>query len=77
MMLPVCANCGIEIRWQPTNVDGEVYCCVGCAEGGPCTCDYERLPQPDERAALARRNIELPPPRSERPAGGPVDVRRR
>jgi len=40
-----CANCGIEIRWQPTIVDGKTYCCIGCSQGGPCTCDYEHLPQ--------------------------------
>ena len=41
-----CANCGIVIRWQPTLVDGKVYCCVGCAQGGPCRCDYDDLPLP-------------------------------
>ena len=38
-----CANCEIEIRWPPVVTHGEVYCCEGCAEGGPCTCDYEQL----------------------------------
>jgi len=52
-----CANCGIPIRWLPTRVDGAVYCCVGCAAGGPCSCDYAHLPQPDQRAPLARRRI--------------------
>ena len=47
-----CANCGIIIRWQPTIVDGKVYCCVGCSQGGPCTCDYSRLPKPGEKAPL-------------------------
>lgn len=42
----VCANCGIEIRWQPTIVEGKVYCCPGCTEGGPCDCDYDNLPEP-------------------------------
>jgi hypothetical protein len=35
-----CANCDIEFLWQPTIVQGSVYCCSGCAAGGPCTCDY-------------------------------------
>jgi hypothetical protein len=35
-----CANCDIEFFWQPTVVRGDVYCCSGCAAGGPCTCDY-------------------------------------
>jgi hypothetical protein len=43
-----CANCGIVIRWQATIVDGETYCCFGCAQGGPCECDYDSLPPVDE-----------------------------
>jgi hypothetical protein len=35
-----CANCEIEFFWSPTVVQGNVYCCTGCAAGGPCTCDY-------------------------------------
>jgi hypothetical protein len=35
-----CANCDIEIVWSPTVVKGKTYCCVGCAAGGPCSCDY-------------------------------------
>jgi hypothetical protein len=42
-----CITCGIVIRWQPTIVEGKAYCCPGCAEGGPCVCDYDNLPQPD------------------------------
>lgn len=49
---PVCANCGIEIRWQPTIVDGKAYCCLGCAQGGPCTCDYSNLPQSSDATAI-------------------------
>jgi hypothetical protein len=45
---PVCANCSITIRWQPTVVDGRIYCCLGCANGGPCECDYDNLPARDE-----------------------------
>jgi hypothetical protein len=52
-MKMICANCGFEFNWQPTIVDGVVYCCIGCSEGGPCTCDYGNLPQPDDRTALA------------------------
>jgi hypothetical protein len=48
----VCANCGIVIGWQPTIVDGREYCCLGCAEGGPCNCDYDNLPRPDEAGAV-------------------------
>ena len=51
-MKPICANCGIAIDWQPTIVDGRTYCCLGCAEGGPCTCDYSNLPRIGESRAL-------------------------
>lgn len=46
--MPKCANCGIPIRWEPTIVEGKAYCCVGCSHGGPCNCDYERLPKKGE-----------------------------
>jgi hypothetical protein len=35
-----CANCEIEFFWPPTRVQGQIYCCTGCAAGGPCNCDY-------------------------------------
>jgi hypothetical protein len=35
-----CANCDIEFFWPPTAVQGKIYCCTGCAAGGPCNCDY-------------------------------------
>jgi hypothetical protein len=50
-----CACCGISIRWQPTLVEGQIYCCSGCAQGGPCVCDYDNLPQPDQVHALMVR----------------------
>jgi hypothetical protein len=40
-----CANCGIVIIWEPTMVEGQSYCCPGCAQGGPCNCDYDNLPR--------------------------------
>jgi len=49
---PVCANCGIEISWRPTIVDGLPYCCLGCSRGGPCECDYSRLPRTDDQTAI-------------------------
>jgi len=52
-MQVACANCGIEIRWQPTIVDAEAYCCWGCSQGGPCTCDYSNLPLSTDSVALA------------------------
>lgn len=35
-----CANCDIDILWPPVVVQGKTYCCIGCAAGGPCNCDY-------------------------------------
>jgi hypothetical protein len=52
---PICANCGIVIRWEPTIVDGKAYCCLGCAHGGPCVCDYDNLPQTGNVNALVRQ----------------------
>ncbi|GAC1349027.1 MAG: hypothetical protein NVSMB27_18850 [Ktedonobacteraceae bacterium] len=37
---PHCANCDIDILWQPTVMEGKTFCCTGCAAGGPCSCDY-------------------------------------
>ena len=36
-----CASCDIEISGVPELVDGDAFCCPGCAEGGRCTCTYE------------------------------------
>jgi hypothetical protein len=54
---PTCANCGIVIRWQPTRVGPSIYCCSGCAEGGPCRCDYDNLPGDREIRALVRQEV--------------------
>ena len=54
IMGPVCENCGILITWQPTVVDGQRYCCLGCATGGPCTCDYSNLPRQGEFRAMVQ-----------------------
>lgn len=62
----VCANCGITIDWQATVVEAQVFCCLGCASGGPCTCDYSNLPLLGEcRAVVMSQSdsvILLPPP---------------
>jgi len=59
-----CANCGIPFWWQPTVIDGRVYCCVGCSLGGPCTCDYEHLPTSSERLAMVHFPPQMPPPQT-------------
>ncbi len=58
-MFPICANCQIEIRWRPTILDGIAYCCAGCAEGGPCICDYAQLPELSERTSQPVRFIRF------------------
>ena len=55
---PMCANCGIPIRWLPTVVDGKTYCCLGCARGGPCECDYHHLPPQGVRAHIVVQRKE-------------------
>lgn len=57
-MVQKCENCGIEIHWQPTVIDGMVYCCLGCSRGGPCDCDYSNLPHGTDRLVLVLRQSE-------------------
>jgi hypothetical protein len=57
MHYPTCRSCGIVIRWQPTIVEDKTYCCIGCAQGGPCVCDYDNLPRADEVNALVLRTV--------------------
>ncbi len=54
-----CASCNIPIRWQPTVVDGKAYCCLGCAAGGPCECDYDHLPMPSDRVSIVVRREQV------------------
>ncbi len=35
-----CASCDIELDTLPLVVGGLLYCCRGCAVGGPCVCSY-------------------------------------
>jgi hypothetical protein len=36
-----CASCEVEIEHPPVLHLEVAYCCIGCAEGGPCLCTYE------------------------------------
>lgn len=38
---PLCRNCGAAIPWTPVISDGAPFCCLGCAQGGPCYCSYD------------------------------------
>ena len=35
-----CASCDIQLEKLSLTVEGFVYCCHGCARGGPCVCSY-------------------------------------
>lgn len=34
----ICDRCGMEYEWAGVTIGDRVYCCAGCASGGPCTC---------------------------------------
>ena len=34
----ICDRCGMEYEWAGVSIGDLVYCCMGCANGGPCTC---------------------------------------
>lgn len=36
-----CASCEAILTGPPVYRMDETYCCVGCAQGGPCVCTYE------------------------------------
>ncbi len=36
-----CASCDGFMTDRPVYRRDEAYCCIGCAEGGPCICTYE------------------------------------
>jgi hypothetical protein len=41
-----CSRCEMEFDWQGVTVDGEEYCCEGCASGGECTCpQHDHAPE--------------------------------
>ena len=37
-----CASCDGVIADRPVYLMDEAYCCLGCAQGGPCVCTYEQ-----------------------------------
>jgi hypothetical protein len=34
----ICDTCGMEYFGPGVTIGGNVYCCAGCARGGPCNC---------------------------------------
>ena len=37
-----CASCDGVITDRPVYRMDEAYCCLGCAQNGPCICSYEQ-----------------------------------
>ncbi len=37
-----CASCDAVITDRPVYRMDEAYCCLGCAQNGPCICTYEQ-----------------------------------
>jgi hypothetical protein len=37
-----CASCDAVITDRPVYRMDEAYCCLGCAQDGPCICTYEQ-----------------------------------
>ena len=33
-----CDRCGLEYTGPGVTIGQNIYCCAGCASGGPCTC---------------------------------------
>jgi hypothetical protein len=39
-MPQACANCEAVLIGPPFETEDAVFCCAGCAAGGPCQCTY-------------------------------------
>ncbi len=37
-----CASCDSLLTDRPVYRMDETYCCLGCAQNGPCVCTYEQ-----------------------------------
>ena len=76
----VCENCEEPLIRPPHCHDGRVYCCPGCAAGGPCTCTYQQTAAPPtelfvEPAGPQEQTPSIetagPPPKDQAPADAP------
>ena len=47
----ICDRCGMSYDWPGVEINGRVYCCAGCASGGPCTCDRTAVVEAGEALA--------------------------
>jgi hypothetical protein len=58
---PRCHNCGAAISWRPVTHRGHIYCCGGCAQGGPCYCSYDLTTRDWPRPATPRHGGRVTP----------------
>ena len=70
-----CASCEIPLTDQPVLRMDEAYCCVGCAQGGPCVCTYEADLAEDGVDRLGLPFAAVEPARTADPAAAPEPVR--
>jgi hypothetical protein len=72
-----CTSCEARITGLPAYRMDEAYCCSGCADGGPCVCNYE-LDLADDGVnnlgLMVRAEPVTVPSRSKEPVGAPDEV---
>ncbi len=76
----LCANCGLEIDWEPVVAEGRTYCCGGCARGGPCYCSYDAAEPAGSQPLASATDAGVlvgPAGRTATPRGKPVEKRTR
>jgi hypothetical protein len=70
-----CASCEIPLSDRPVLRMDEAYCCIGCAQGGPCVCTYEADLAEDGVDGLGLPFAAVEPDRAPAPAPRPERVR--
>lgn len=70
-----CASCEIPLTDQPVLRLDEAYCCIGCAQGGPCVCTYEADLAEDGVDRLGLPFASPEPARVGDPGSAPAHVR--
>lgn len=41
-LMTTCDSCNIRLGPQVFSSQDKLYCCAGCAAGGPCLCSYQQ-----------------------------------
>ncbi|HEX7951176.1 MAG TPA: hypothetical protein VF494_12565 [Candidatus Limnocylindrales bacterium] len=69
-----CASCEMLLTGRPVYHMDETYCCLGCAQGGPCVCSYEADLASDgvDRLGLPFAEPVVETTRTAGPAAAPV-----